>query len=230
MSLLNQTFNISAPTSEPPSEVTKQSTNQEIENGAREQLVRKYQYDFTLSPMQNAYLEINARNMARFYKREIYFSGNLDGTEFQMFKYMNCVRNIENSKKWKNGIHDPSICDIYFPEIKEPKLLLSSSYSVNYSPLYDNNNKFKHPDQKDDDKHMDAINELNNACPNYNKVLTDPSIVEHCYGSALKYWQTVVSIHMGTNRDLLRTDDSNLLRKYYFNSGGFGYPKYPDIE
>jgi hypothetical protein len=188
------------------------------------ELIEKYQYDFKLSPMQNAYLEILSR-----------FNGNCPYPELKSMitSYTMCL---------KRDSHDK--CNSMLTEIKS-----NEGLNLNEFPLHTFKNKFPFVQvYKNKDtvyRHELAINDLVQSCPNYYTPGTDPEATEKCYLASLKYWQDVMELHVETlvNSDhyakitkILKktkfdqTENSMLLRKYYFNNGNFPYPRYGNFD
>lgn len=231
MSLLTNIFGSNS--SPPPSTASLEETK-------RAEIIAKYQYDFKLSPMQNAYLEMVSR-----------FNGNCAYPKLKtlMTSYRECLKRDSYDK-----------CNDMFFEIKRDQS--NEGLDLNRFPFHtfvqripffciDRNNNINY-------RHQLAINDLVQECPNYYTPETNPETTEKCYLASLKYWQNVMDLHIETRNsselfncncskvkqhhiyvarthDILtkslnktnfeQTETSTLLRKYYFNNGTFPYPK-----
>lgn len=205
-------------------EVEKQSSTQTVK-------ILKYQYDSRLSPMQNAYLEINSR-----------FNGNSEVSEIRNLvdKYKTCVENSNSGVSACNGMLND--------KLDRPCGRILNKNALDLSIRHDPTDSFVKLPCVDKDynnninKHTMAIQNLETSCPNYHLLQDEPNKRDICYLAALDYWKFVTNGYLANLRlygnytdrslpvSLEQSDRSDLLRKYYFNDSKFSYPKYGNIK
>jgi hypothetical protein len=179
----------------------------------KQDMIKKYHYDFTLSPMQNAYLEINSR-----------FNGNCEKQRVQelISKYNTCLQSAGDGSSKCDVILDQKIIKSGMPFHYSDEIKRFPIYAVTFLPNINPSRKFNYA-------HTNALKKLKASCPNYYLLQNDPKNSETCYLEALDYWTVVTtnylnSVKQPTNLD--RSDRSDILRRYYFNDNSFEYPKY----
>jgi hypothetical protein len=193
----------------------------------------KHQYDFNMSPMQNSYLEILSR-----------FNGNCPYPELKSMvkSYTACLKRDSYNK-----------CNNLLPQIVKSNPRNVSIFPMRDFPGIFPIHKFpgKFPSHDHDlssdinYRHLLAIKDLEHACPNYHTPGSDPETIQTCYSASLNYWQTVMDLYVenmnhydsksraakSLNKTTFdQTENSILLRKYYFNNPSFAYHKHGDIK
>lgn len=210
MSLLNHVFGY-------------QTTNKEeqvappVQEITKDELIKKYQYNFKKSPMQNAFDEMASRFAGHCSEQKIY--------EF-FTKYINSVKT--NGYKCDDSFSaDPYINLFHNDKQYLPffATLCIRKTQINNDPPK-TNGEFR-------DQHRFVKNELVKACPTYHEVQTDPKQSEICYLAALDYWKAT-TIGYFTTLDphdrrtyyttLDQSDRSKFLREYFFDKKDIRHP------
>jgi hypothetical protein len=201
--------------------------NQDIQ---RDAMIKKYNYDFKLSPMQNAYLEMNAR-----------FNGNWQDRKIKdiIDNYLDCVKNFDKFPSECLGIANGIDRASYdYRDLSCPLYLINTSDNSrecdSIKPIHGSRDKLK-----------SAQTKLEKACPTYYLVQDDAKRSETCYLMALEYWKVKTTNYLDSlkngDKDKFRssvilptsfdrTERSDILRKNYFNDNSFEYPKNDDLK
>lgn len=185
----------------------------------RDEIYYKYNYITKLSPMQNAYLEMTSR----FYEQYQYPS---IASKYFGTTYPSAKKALDQYTKCMNSSRNEFICidhlrQLRFYELDEELRSQPSWCKIN---------------ETDDfvSKHAIEINKLETVCPEYYLQSNDPYKNETCYLASLEYWKFMATYQINQNSGSIFNDFHNnqrsyILRKYYFNTDSFPYPKYRNI-
>jgi hypothetical protein len=210
MSLLNRVF-VNQTTD------TEEQVVPPVQETTKDDMIKKYQYNFDKSSMQNAFNEIASR-----------FSGNCQVPSINRFfsEYINSVKT--SGYGLDHNFKMNSYKNLFFKR---------KQYFPFYSDLYLRGDRLNGDFPKTDGKfyyqHKIVRGELLKACPNYYEVQTDPKQSETCYLSALDYWKAVTNGYFATLSDndrrryytnLDQSDRSKFLREHLFNKQNIRYP------